>query len=264
MSSGGVGELIGGAAAAYDILDRNRRENHEAHENRMAASRNADLQREFAQNGVRWKVEDARRAGINPLAALGASTIGASPVHVGEERGPTFGDEGQNLARAISATSTSEERAANALRLKGMQLDIEGKQIDNSIRAQQLNAMSVNNPPFPGNNYLVPGQTQSGAVQVKPSQPTASEAPGVQAGVINDMQYVQHSDGSLGITPSTDAKERNEDDFIAEVMWHARNRLSPPAPTTKSYPLPENLVRQGYKYWLWHPFKQKFVPSKNP
>ena len=253
------------AAAAYDIFDRNRRENHAAHEARMAASKNADLQKEFAQQGLKWRVEDARRAGVSATAALGFSGASASPVYVGDvDRGPTFGEEGQNLMRAISATSTSSEKTAEALRLRAMKLDVEGKEIDNAIRVQQLNQVGASSPPFPGNNYLVPGQTQSGAVQVKPSQPTASEAPGVQAGVINDLQYVQHADGSLGITPSTDAKERNEDDFIAEVMWHVRNRLAPPAPTVYRYPMPEHLRRQGYKHWLWHPWFQKFVPSKNP
>lgn len=34
---------------------------------------NFDFQREFAQNGVQWRVDDAKKAGISPLYGLGAS-----------------------------------------------------------------------------------------------------------------------------------------------------------------------------------------------
>lgn len=54
-----------------------------ASESRRAAERNANLQREFAQHGVRWRVQDAQAAGIHPLAALGMSPTEATPVHVG-------------------------------------------------------------------------------------------------------------------------------------------------------------------------------------
>ena len=37
-------------------------------------------QREFAQQGIRWRVEDAQKAGIHPLYAMGASIPTYSPV----------------------------------------------------------------------------------------------------------------------------------------------------------------------------------------
>ena len=48
--------------------------------NEDAGNANAALQREFAQNGIRWKVADAEAAGIHPLYALGAQTSPASPL----------------------------------------------------------------------------------------------------------------------------------------------------------------------------------------
>ena len=39
--------------------------------------RNEALQREFAQNGIRWRAADARAAGLHPLAALGSSGASA-------------------------------------------------------------------------------------------------------------------------------------------------------------------------------------------
>lgn len=44
-------------------------------------------QREFAQKGVRWRVADARAAGIHPALALGANLNGAQPTQVGSNPG---------------------------------------------------------------------------------------------------------------------------------------------------------------------------------
>lgn len=52
-----------------------------------AARKNAKLQREFAQYGIRYRVADAKAAGIHPLAALGMSPVQASPVAVGADPG---------------------------------------------------------------------------------------------------------------------------------------------------------------------------------
>lgn len=42
---------------------------------------NARLQREFAQNSIRWKVNDAKMAGIHPTYALGAQGTSFSPMY---------------------------------------------------------------------------------------------------------------------------------------------------------------------------------------
>lgn len=76
------------------------------------AHENMAQQREFAQQGIRWKVDDAKAAGLHPLAALGAQTTSYSPVSVGDLALPrtNFGDMGQDIGRAISAGSTANER----------------------------------------------------------------------------------------------------------------------------------------------------------
>lgn len=57
---------------------------------RWALERQADIAREFAQNSVLWRVQDAERAGIHPLAALGMPlSVGPSLSMVG---GPVSGD----------------------------------------------------------------------------------------------------------------------------------------------------------------------------
>lgn len=86
--------------------------------NRKTAHEQMDAQREFAQHGIRWKVEDAKAAGLHPLAAMGASGASFSPVMVGDTYGPAMAQAGQDISRAVEATRTQPERdEAGMLRL---------------------------------------------------------------------------------------------------------------------------------------------------
>lgn len=97
---------------------------------RQAAGDNANLQREFAQNGIRWRVEDAQRAGIHPLYALGAQTHQASPVHVGTN----FAAAGQDFSRAMEATRTGPERVNAQLQA----LTLERAGLENELLRSQI------------------------------------------------------------------------------------------------------------------------------
>ena len=99
------------------------------------------FQREFAQQGIRWRVEDAKRAGINPLAALGANIPTGQPVVVGTDFGSTMGKMGQDISRAVSSGLTRYEREMQDLRKKALEVEIEGQQIRNR------NDLRAGNPP---------------------------------------------------------------------------------------------------------------------
>lgn len=77
---------------------------------------NKDLQRKYAENSIQWKVQDAKKAGVHPLAALGANTMSFSPQTVGQMKS----DFGQNLGRAINAGLDKESRELD-LRIKRAQ-----------------------------------------------------------------------------------------------------------------------------------------------
>lgn len=245
-------------------------------ENRAAATANAeqmqadrDLQRTFAQMGIQWKVEDAKKAGISPLAALGMPGASYTPVSMPQapdnSLSNALGDMGQNVHRAIQNTRSPHDQEMAKLQLAAARADLDGRVIDNQIKASQLQNLNSAGPgiPSPMDTHIVPGQRN--ATIVRPSEVVGSSRtnPGIQAGMINTLQYTRETNGNIGIAPSKDAKERNEDDLVAEAAWHLKNRVMPPAPSTEEYPLPKHLRDQGYKYWLWNPFKQEFVPSKN-
>lgn len=97
---------------------------------RKAAQANINLQREFAQQGIRWKVADAKAAGIHPLYALGAATHSFSPVSVSDPRGEALHSMGQDIGRAMHATATAAERREHEARLAEAAMRAEGREIE--------------------------------------------------------------------------------------------------------------------------------------
>lgn len=91
-----------------------------------ANEQNAALQREFAQHGISWKVADAKRAGLHPLAALGTQTASASPSYVGAD--PYQGISGIKQ---------------DALSLYMQKQVIEGNELDNKIKGAQANLLNA-------------------------------------------------------------------------------------------------------------------------
>lgn len=117
------GNLLGGMMGDGDDDSKTRERNW----NRQF-DRNADLQREFAQNGVRWRVEDAQRAGVHPMFALGINPSQATPQAIdfgvtgsGSKKnrmGDAIANAGQNISRAVAAQETVDERNERLMRLE--------------------------------------------------------------------------------------------------------------------------------------------------
>lgn len=105
-----------------------------AHANRISAEaqqvRNEQLQREFAQHGVRWRVEDAKAAGLHPLYALssGGASYAPNPVVLGETSdgfGKAISNLGQNLSREAMRTETEEQRSLRQAQLAAAWASVE-------------------------------------------------------------------------------------------------------------------------------------------
>lgn len=71
--------------------------------NRANVDAQTQLQREFAQKGIQWKVADAKKAGLHPLFAMGGSTTAYSPMVLGDQVGPALAEAGQHIARGAQA-----------------------------------------------------------------------------------------------------------------------------------------------------------------
>lgn len=217
------------------------------------SSADREMQERFAKEGVRWRVADARAAGLHPLAALGAQISSPSPTAVGITPDTSMGDyarrTGQSLDRAMDATRTANERSDAQLR----ELQIERARLENRLLEGQITTVHrANNPAFPGSPSFIEGQGDSGRVVVQPSKVITGSSANAkrQPGHITEYQLTApRSDGrGSTIVPSEQMKERIEDDFIAEALWHLKNRfIAPRHPDQDQY---------------WNPFSQSY--ERNP
>lgn len=97
------------------------------------AKQNYQQQKEFAQNSIQWRVDDARKAGLHPLAALGAQGSYYTPsAQVGSD----------NMGQYVAQAGSEIARAMQMLQLQNMQLqndklgaEIEGQKSDNMAKA---------------------------------------------------------------------------------------------------------------------------------
>lgn len=114
------GEIISGIFNWAGSKKARESQEHVNQANADAASLNNELnyqrQKEFAQHGIRWKVEDAKAAGLHPLFALGGAGAAYSPsAHIPASQSSDSAAElmsraGQNLGRAAGAFLDPYER----------------------------------------------------------------------------------------------------------------------------------------------------------
>lgn len=116
---------------------------------------NTALQREFAQMGVRWKVEDAKAAGLHPLFAMGGSGAAFAPNPVVVNDGGKA-EAGRAMGTAISrAGSTIGERNMQLAQLKVLEAQAAkdfaeaGYWNSEIARKGQTNRVTPGAPPLP-------------------------------------------------------------------------------------------------------------------
>lgn len=263
---GGGSTLLGGFAD-YFSDERQRRDNDTYYRmSREDQERERALQKEFAQNGVKWRMEDAERAGVHPLYALGASGASYSPTistfapqPVRSSAGDSIRSMGQDVSRAMFATRTQHEREVMSLQLEGMKLD-------NEYKRRTLPRTSQIGPSFPSSSGLnyIDGQGNSGQsmVQEIPVRISVSE-PGNRAqdaGSITDYALTRTPTG-MAVVPSKDAKERIEDQIVPETMWAIRNNIVPFFKGHKPPDPAHHKLPYGAYKWEWDWTAQEFRPK---
>lgn len=194
---GAVGSLIGGHNASKSA---------EA----QAALQYAH-QKEFAQNGIRWKVADAKAAGIHPLAALGAQTVSYNPVGVQtDDKGisEALGRMGQGVSRAYEAKQMQIDRELDR-KLKEAQINQVNAQTDavkaQALASQQAIARTALPPPMPPVNAKKPGEAI-------PLPSDLNVSPTIQM----EGFYMDEKGRKKGLIPSEELKGRTEDVFGVE------------------------------------------------
>lgn len=262
-----LGPLIAAGASLAGGLIGQQNQNNAIKSQEAQAERNIALQKEFAQSGIQWKVQDAQKAGIHPLYALGANTTAFSPVSIGTPSGNPMGEGlarmGQDLSRAVTATSTTGQRA-NAL-MTGLATENAGLQ-NELLRAQIAKLKAQVGPPIPtadNNPWAIPGQAAtlwSDSVKPKPHEITATRGDVMhqEPGPMPALGFANTGTGYMPI-PSKDIKDRIEDMGILPWIWGAVNNIAPNFGLFHSPP--GHIKLKEDEYWYYHP-KQEYRIGK--
>lgn len=200
---GPVGTAIGGAAGsalegdpADEANNRSVDASREANATNLALLRDKqafdvaaskteyERQKEFAQMGIRWKMDDARAAGLHPVAALGGSgSLYAPSAAVSGQLTadkPSFiartstgsGLDGQNTLRAEMATKTDVEKQMEALALRRGQL--QNALLEGQVAAQWSSVMGQP-PGNPAPSAVGRSVAPVGAIKIEPSKVTSRD-----------------------------------------------------------------------------------------
>lgn len=248
---GAVGSLIGGGISANNANN--------------LAGMNYNAQKEFAQNGIRWRVEDAKRAGIHPLYALGASTASFSPVQsYGGDYGisDALANFGQGIDRAAEAKMTRQEREREDARQEMQDVftlarfqadqryqDAQVRLIDSEIARNKIASMvalkdAARTPPMPGSPTLLSGQGDAPPVGTKDAPYWDKSIP--------QMGFAHDASGKLiDVIPSDPYAQRTEDKLVIEWL-----------PWLQA--LWQNVLAKGFGrsvggYW-WHGDDKGYLP----
>lgn len=232
--------ISAGIAAGANIIGGIMGNSQQRETNRMQqaiAAENRQLQLDFAANAIKWKVNDAKAAGIHPLYALGANTPTYTPVSVPlsstNHMGAGIAAAGQDISRAINTTRSAGERT-DAFSKTVQDLTLQKMGLENQLLSSQIAKLNQTpNPPMPiDQRYLIPGQGQTASgplVENKPLERTPS-APGIphqEPGAVTDVGFARTPSGGYMPVPSKDVKERIEDNLVQEVAHMIRNNIMP-------------------------------------
>ena len=284
--AGGIGAAVGGVAG---LISSGQSQANAAELNR----RNYEHQKEFAQNGIRWKVADAKAAGLHPLAALGASTAQYTPATaIGDSPDWSFlADAGQSIGRAVDAKRTQQERveqqqkqdAAFALKAENqkaendliraqtasIQQDMvlrQAKASEQAVRTQQqVPAM----PSLGRDGSVIPGQgdaTSPAGIEAKPAEIVVNDPQTrtAEAGSHPDKRWLRTSTGGYQPVRSEAAQNALEDDIVGSFRYDMRNGLANMANSQDNAPprafLPDG--GRGNYFWFWDGVLGEWYPVK--
>lgn len=139
-----------------------------------AADEAWDRQKKMLTNQIQWRVQDATKAGLHPLAALGINPAsGPAVANIGGgDLGAPLAQMGQDVGDAISRFADPAEKTAASL----AKLQLERGSLENDLLRQQIASQRMKNlqqrsPGIAGglqypDGSLVPGDNKMGSKAV--------------------------------------------------------------------------------------------------
>ncbi|AXL15636.1 DNA pilot protein [Microviridae sp.] len=182
------GSLLGGAMGASSQISAN--------------NANRDMAYDFAKNGISWKVDDAKNAGISPMAALGIQTSSPSAVMQSSSSGQALANASQNIGKAMMRKKGLPDQMKNYAEQK-LHLDVAKDEAQVAILQQEANNLrgtAGDPPPMPSNTAVIPV--------------------GVDKNPSSAYKIVDYPDGTSAVVPSEDMADLVSDDFAAKTKHY--------------------------------------------
>lgn len=254
-----IGALLSAGTSLLGGLLGNSSAKKQAKAQARAQEQEYKRQKEFAQTGIQWKVQDATKAGIHPLYALGANTVSYAPQSVGG--GPAdympeaLASAGQNIGRAIDSGRSSNEKIQHRMN----ELAVQRAELENTKLASEIALIQQpGTPPTPVvENSVIPGQ--GNGVKTNPHEIVSTASPGITAGAPADTTLYQTSRGYAPSMSEVYAEGAGEG-AVGQVMHAIRNYI-PPFFGQYHKGLPE--PKPGHM-WIWNPIGFEYVQTPIP
>ena len=260
-----LGSIIGGIATLGGAFLGKKSSDKATSATQYNAAMDRELQKEFAQQGIRWRVEDAKKAGIHPLYSLGASipTYSPNPISISGDTSLSSGlaSAGQDIGRAIDATRTQNERKRTRAQLQAL----ENSELQNELLRAQIASIRARTqrdqigPPMGSSLPSAMSGQPDGDVggnpydvvkaQISTTQPGH---PSQKAGAQPDVVWMRTKTG-LQPMPNMDVMEETDITNPAALPWYGRHMISPMF-GGEGNPPPKALLNKFYpgaKRWKW-------------
>lgn len=219
-----VGGMIGGSGgSAIDANRVNKKQEGYFNQQMDFAKSQDQFQRDYVHNAMQWRIEDAKQAGVHPMAALGFQSPNYSPVSTPSapsymdssnfDTGSTFG---QTVNNAVFAAKTQQQQLqAGQLSNRGLELQNQHMELTNMQLASDLQRASMTTKAKPDVN----GQGALGVIGGQQDAiPRDEYGNFLDKPIVRDGWLLDEKGRKLGIVPSEAAAQRFEDKSIVEWL----------------------------------------------
>ena len=229
---GAIGGIVGGVTGLFGNKQTNSA-NADINAAQMQLAREQlEYQKELHKNQIQWRVEDAQKAGLHPMAALGLQSSAFSPVSASftpmqANDYSWIGDIGQNAGYAAMKAKDRKAQAQSMdllmrqgeLQTDNLKLQNDGLKLENEFRRFQLQQavmggtlQALRGPPSPSVSSRVSSR------RLIDGQGDALVSSGFDE-PIKSYGFRLDSDGKpTAVVPSDDYKSRSEDTLGIELL----------------------------------------------